>query len=189
MTKYFKGALGLATAAILVGGGTGTATADAADAANGTENGTQNGTDNDERPVVATASPSDAPITLEAQINGIDRASAGGLASLTYTIAHTGTEDDDGERLSRILTDGEHDDGSSTFNGPTLLDEANDVRYFSVGMEDYCLCPDGAGSSSPNMVEPGDSQALWLAFILPDDLASVTVEIPGFESIEGVEVT
>lgn len=145
-------------------------------------------------PVAATAAPAEGQ-QVKVEINDL-RADSRGLAALRFTVTNEGSEPFDVQEL----TDEERDPavGFEFFScrkapsGVTVVDPEAEQRYHPVfrfdGNTRHCL---NTRFSFPqvNPVEQGRQLTLYTAYVLPSDVQSVTVEVPGFEPVEDVPVT
>lgn len=71
-----------------------------------------------------------------------------------------------------------------------MADPDEGTRYHPIMDENgSCLC---SGSISNDLVQnlgSGDEVAYWSLFSVPDDIDSVTVEIPNFDPIEDIPIS
>lgn len=145
-------------------------------------------------PVAATATPANGE-QLQAEINDI-RADGEGLAVLRFTVTNTGSQPFD---MDRSLADRNRDPavGYDFFSCELAVSavtlSAGEERYHplyrSDGNRRYCMNARWGGQTAGGVVEPGQSRILFATYILPDDVRTATVEIPGFEPVEDLPVT
>ncbi|CAM3818310.1 hypothetical protein NOGI109294_14595 [Nocardiopsis gilva] len=143
----------------------------------------------DEPPVLGSAKYESNVADLSIEVNAVDRSASGGLTSLTYTIVNHGDERSD--VISNLLSESEFSYPPARLAAPSLLDENEQVRYFTImNTAEDCVCPAGAGDDgTPTRVPGGESQYVWSTFILPDNVSKVTVEFPDFPPIKDVPVS
>ncbi|MQA85140.1 MAG: hypothetical protein GEV03_11065 [Streptosporangiales bacterium] len=145
-------------------------------------------------PVAATAAPAEGQ-QVKVEINDV-RADSRGLAVLRFTITNEGPQPFDVQNLTDEERDPavgfEHFTCRKAPSGVTLVDPEAKERYHPVlrfdGDNRYCV---NTRFSFPkvNPVERGRRLTLYTAYVLPSEVRSVTVEVPGFEPVEDVQVT
>jgi len=117
-------------------------------------------------------------------VNQVQRG-AGGYTSIAWSVnIRSGSFNLVGMRNDLYLY-GDHD-----MAGVTVLDEEGQVRYHPlVDSEAVCVC---AGTFHPgdfvDLVEAEQSSTYWSSYLLPEDVATVTLEVPGFEPVTDVPV-
>ncbi|QUX31918.1 hypothetical protein KGD83_23045 [Nocardiopsis akebiae] len=76
------------------------------------------------------------------------------------------------------------------FAGVTMANSDEGTRYHPImDGNGTCLC---SGSISNDLVQnlgSGDEVTYWSLFSVPDDIESVTVEIPNFDPIEDIPIS
>lgn len=125
----------------------------------------------------------DAQITL----NSLDRSTTGSAIALTYTVHNTGETQIDNTFLVSNIEIYE----SSAFSDVTLFDPESEARHYPLANEEErCIC--AADSRIPEFVDiinPETSTTYWSLYQIPDDVDSVTVEIPAYEDIDDVAIS
>lgn len=144
-------------------------------------------------PVAAIATPTEGQ-QLRVEVNDL-RADGHGLAVLRFTVANTGSQP---FTLDRTLSDPNRGPavGYDFFScemaasGVTLAtgQERHHPLYRTDGESRYCMNARWGGQNAGTAVEPGHSLTLFATYVLPDDVHSVTVEIPGFEPAPDIPV-
>lgn len=145
-------------------------------------------------PVSATASPAEGQ-RLRVEVNDL-RADGRGLAVLRFTLVNVGSRP---FAMDRNLADPNRNAGVGydffscelATSGVTLAD--GDERYQPVyrtdGESRYCMNARWGGQHAGTAVEPGHGRILYTTYVLPEDLRTVTVEVPGFEPVSDIPVT
>lgn len=137
---------------------------------------------------LATAAPTEHDDSLQLEVTSLERSASGGFTALTYSITNTGDEEVEYpaiELQSGVFT---YTESPLAMSGVSL--STDETRFFpNSNSEDICLCATDSASEAPSSLEPGDSQATWATFWLPDNVDEVTVEVWGFEAAENVQVT
>ncbi|WP_241480186.1 hypothetical protein [Nocardiopsis halotolerans] len=123
---------------------------------------------------------------LTAEVHQAERNQSGNLLSITWSISNSGDE-----RV--VLT--WMDDRSYAYEGPyfsgvTAVSSDGNTRYHPVmdGMG-ACLCSGNLSGDFVQRVEPDEKIAYWSLFSVPDDMDTVTIEIPEFDPIEDVPIS
>jgi hypothetical protein len=139
----------------------------------------------EELPVLASANAaSDDLGDSTVDVNRVERG-AGGYTNISWTVnVRSGSFNLIGMRNDLYLY-GDHD-----MSGVTVLDEEGQTRYHPlVDTEDVCVC---AGTFHPgdfvDMVEAEQSSTYWGSYLLPEDVATVTLEVPGFDPVTDIPV-
>ncbi|WP_141922211.1 hypothetical protein [Haloactinospora alba] len=153
--------------------------------------------DTKEEDVLGSAQPSgnhedsDKIKDLYLEINSLDRSPSGGLTSLAYTIENKGKSES--ESMRGILRNADtYKYGHARdmrLNAPTLVN--GETKYLTImDSEDDCLCPRGTGANDiPDEIPAGESVPIWSSYWVPDDVSTVTVEVPGFDPIKDVPIS
>lgn len=55
--------------------------------------------------------------------------------------------------------------------------------------EGYCLCSGEESNELIDVLKPEEKIAYWSLFSVPEDIDSVTVEIPNFDPIEDIPIS
>ncbi|OKI19168.1 hypothetical protein A6A08_05320 [Nocardiopsis sp. TSRI0078] len=88
------------------------------------------------------------------------------------------------------LRDGSYVYSGQNFAGVTAMNPEGETRYRPImDGEGYCLCSGEESNELINVLDPGEKIAYWSLFSVPDDLDTVTVEIPNFEPIEDIPIS
>lgn len=128
---------------------------------------------------------------LYLEINSLDRSPNSGLTSLAYTIENKGKSES--ESIKGFLRNADTykygHPRDMRLNSPTLVN--NETKYLTImDSEDDCLCPRGTGSNDiPDEIPAGESVPVWSSYWVPDNVSTVTVEIPGFDPIKDVPIS
>lgn len=145
-------------------------------------------------PVAATAEPTEGQ-QVKVELNDV-RADARGLAVLRLTLTNEGAE----PFPIQELADEERDPvvGFDAFScrqapsGITLVDPEGEMRYHPLLRDDgdsrYCMNTRWGTMEAEPAVDPGDHLVLFTTYVLPSDVRSVTVEVPGYEPVEDMSV-
>lgn len=138
---------------------------------------------------IATAQPQiDEVRDLKLDITAVTRDSTG-LISLNWRLTNNGANAF--SRTTQFLPD-----PSVTFfryaggtMGVTLRDDSRALRYFSLRDRDKnCLCTDLVGTGTYS-IPPGATMTHFNAFMLPSDVASVSVEFPGYRPVRNIRIS
>lgn len=124
--------------------------------------------------------------SLTAEVHQAERDDSGVLLSVTWSIENTG-----GDQVSMLwLRDRSYSYSGQNFAGVTAASSDGGFRYHPImDGNGTCLC---SGSASNDLVQnlgSGDKVTYWSLFSVPDDIDTVTVEIPNFEPIEDIPIS
>ena len=123
---------------------------------------------------------------LVAEVHQAEKDDSGAFLSLTWGIKNNG----DGQASMLWLRDRSYSYTGQNFAGVTLVNPDEGTRYHPImDGNGTCLC---SGSISNDLVQnlgSGDKVAYWSLFSVPDDIDSVTVEIPNFDPIEDIPIS
>ncbi len=150
---------------------------------------------NEDLPVQGSANPdtdeTDEEIDASADVNQLQQAETGGYTSLTWTLKNN-------ERGRFTISDFSHETytygikGMTEASGVALVDQESGTRYYPLKDDsetEVCLCSGTQRSAKfQGSVSDGEQATYWAAFSLPEDLSTVTVDIPKFEPIEDVQI-
>lgn len=129
------------------------------------------------------SSTENAPLT----INSLERSSDSNAVTLTYTITNERSDDVSPAFLfgDVFLYEG------PAYSGVTLFDAETESRHHPLANEEeHCVC---AGDHPPpevtTLIGAEMSVSYWALYQIPDDVDSVTVEIPNYEDIDDVPIS
>ncbi len=106
--------------------------------------------------------------------------------SITWSIENKGNSQ---EGLA-WLKDGSYIYKGQNFAGVTIMDSKEGIRYHPIMDGDgSCLCSGESSNEFIGTLNPGEKIAYWSLFSVPDDIDTVTVEIPNFEPIEDIPIS
>ncbi|RNL83493.1 hypothetical protein EFW17_15960 [Halostreptopolyspora alba] len=133
----------------------------------------------------------DDDIDATVEVNQLRQTESGGYTSLTWSLQNNESKDIDIiEFKNETYTYGIK--GKTEAAGVALVDEEKGVRYYPLkdsSEEEVCLCSGAERTSTfQNSVSDGEKATYWSAFNLPEDVSTVTVDIPKFEPIEDVQI-
>lgn len=138
---------------------------------------------------VIASSQSNEPRTAggSANVNALDR-SAAGFSVLAWTLLNEGT----GTIPTAWFYSVAYLYSGVPFSGITLLAPEQGLRFYPLMDADQgCLCSAGYGNPPEFVGRVGSNSysTYWSTYLLPEDVETVTVEIPGFAPIEDVPVS
>lgn len=123
---------------------------------------------------------------LIAEVHQAERDDSGSFLSLTWGIENNGS----GQASMLWLRDRSYSYTGQNFAGVTMVNPDGGTRYHPImDGNGTCLC---SGSISNDLVQnlgSGDEVTYWSLFSVPDDIDSVTVEIPNFDPIEDIPIS
>lgn len=123
---------------------------------------------------------------LTAEVHQAERDDSASFLSLTWGIENTG----DSQASMLWLRDRSYSYTGQNFAGVTMVNPDEGERYHPImDGNGTCLC---SGSISNDLVQnlgSGDKVTYWSLFSVPDDIDSVTVEIPNFDPIEDIPIS
>lgn len=106
--------------------------------------------------------------------------------SITWSIENSGNQQ---EGLA-WLKDGSYIYSGQNFAGVTTTDPSKGVRYHPImDGEGSCLCSGERSNEFVGTLNPGEKIAYWSLFSVPEDVETVTVEIPNFDPIEDIPIS
>ncbi|MDA8372075.1 MAG: hypothetical protein M0026_19725 [Nocardiopsaceae bacterium] len=141
-------------------------------------------------PILASGSPinEDAEGTT-ADINRVQRAEASTYTSLTWTLTNGSTGNIGITNFSNKVY--RYNAKTKTaISGVSLIDEKSETRYYPLkDSNNICLCSGtGRGPKFHDSVKRGRNATYWNAFSIPEDVDTVTIEIPGFKPIKDIKI-
>lgn len=109
-----------------------------------------------------------------------------GFVTLVWTVRYTGSD--------RLLLNHYFGDRSaarsSTFeSGPTLVDEAAQLRYNSIQIVPSQNCACTNSSAAPGTINSGEWNIMYNTFKVPPNVSKVTVDIPGWAQLKNVTIS
>lgn len=123
---------------------------------------------------------------LVAEVHRAERDESNSFLSVTWSIENTGTT----QAPLAWLRDGSYVYSGQNFAGVTTLNPKEGTRYRPIMDGDgYCLCSGEESNELINVLNPEEKIAYWSLFSVPDDIDTVTVEIPNFEPIEDIPIS
>lgn len=123
---------------------------------------------------------------LTAEVNKAEKSDTGNLVSITWSIENEGNS----KSTLTWLYDRSYAYSGSYFSGVTLTDSSASSRYHPI-MDGFgqCLCSGNISNDFTLGVNPKEKNTYWSLFSVPEDVDTVTVEIPGFEPIEDIPIS
>ncbi|WP_245930465.1 OmpA family protein [Allonocardiopsis opalescens] len=137
-----------------------------------------------ELPVLGT-SEHEEQAGVNAQVNHFSR-SRDGYVALLWTIQNEGTE-----RLNTGagFRNEVYEYSPDADSGATITDPTAQLRYHPLmDAETGCLCSPDLGRGETNSVEPGQSVVRWSMYRLPAAVASSSIDIEHFGTIEDIAI-
>ncbi|WP_444964316.1 hypothetical protein [Nocardiopsis sp. M1B1] len=123
---------------------------------------------------------------LVAEVHQAQRDEADVFLSVTWSIENTG----ESQAPLAWLRDGSYTYSGQNFAGVTAMSPEEGTRYRPIMDEEgYCLCSGEESNELIDVLNPGEKIAYWSLFSVPDDIDSVTVEIPNFDPIEDIPIS
>lgn len=123
---------------------------------------------------------------LIAEIHQAENNEAGNIVSVTWSIENAGRE----RVVLTWLHDRSYTYSGQYFAGTTAMSDTTGTRYHPVmDSAGECLCSGNTVNDFKERLEPGEKVDYWSMFSIPDDLDTVTIEIPGFEPIEDIPIS
>ena len=141
----------------------------------------------EELPVAAQAeASSDDYGSTVIKVNSAIRQDGTDMVTVLWSVTVEGTDD----FYAGDLKAGPFDYTGSGSTGVTALDEANQIRFYTLrDQRGYCLC---AGLYTPgDFVDPvneGSSATFWNTFMIPQETEKITLEFPGFDPAKYVAI-
>ncbi|SHI78496.1 hypothetical protein SAMN05421803_10280 [Nocardiopsis flavescens] len=123
---------------------------------------------------------------LTAEANQASRNTEGNILSITWSIKNEGNE----RVVLTWLAGRSYLYTGGNYAGVTIVDSNGASRYHPI-MDNLgsCLCSGSSSSTFKKRIEPGEQVAYWSMYSVPENVDSVTLEIPGFEPIEDVPIS
>lgn len=123
---------------------------------------------------------------LTSEIHQAERNNSGNLLSVTWSI-----ENNTDERVVLTwISDRSYTYSGPYFSGVTVLDQTRGTRHHPImDGEGGCLCSGNFSASFKERLEPNEKIAYWSLFSVPEDVETVTVEIPNFDPIEDIPIS
>lgn len=124
--------------------------------------------------------------SLIAEVNSAERNESGNLLSVTWSIENTGND----SSVLVWLTDLSYIyKGGAYFSGVTAI-SSESIRYHPImDGSGECLCAGNTSEDFRQRVSPGEKMTYWSMYSVPEDLESITIEIPGFDPIEDIPIS
>ncbi|WP_152520772.1 hypothetical protein [Nocardiopsis halophila] len=141
----------------------------------------------DEVPVLGTANAeSDDLGQSTIEVNEATRSTESDFVTITWTFRNNTGKEYDAKDLGNTL----YPYNDYSVSGVTALDEKAKIRYHPIqDSEEFCLC---AGQFYPHdfreKIPNGASGTYWTSYMIPSETNEITIEVPGFESLEGVTI-
>ncbi|MFE3457673.1 hypothetical protein ACFXKD_09005 [Nocardiopsis aegyptia] len=135
---------------------------------------------------LGSASGTESHADLIANVHNAESNDAGNLLSVTWSIENPTTD----PVVVTWLADRTYTYSGPYFSAVTALSSDGSTRFHPImDGSGECICSGNTSSNFSERVEPGESMAYWSMYSVPNDVESVTVEIPGFEPIEDVPIS
>ncbi|WP_285731573.1 hypothetical protein [Nocardiopsis sp. ATB16-24] len=123
---------------------------------------------------------------LVAEVNEAYRNQQGNLLSVTWGIYNTG----DNHVVLSWLNQYSYVYSGPNFAGVTAFDPKEGKRFHPVmDGENYCLCSGEYSVQLQETAVPRSTVTYWSMYSVPEDLESITIEIPGFDPIEDIPIS
>lgn len=124
---------------------------------------------------------------LSAEAHEAERNDSGNLLSVTWSIENNGST----QALFNWpygMTYMYHN--ANSYSGVTVTSSNESKRYHPLmDSEGDCLCSGNITVDSKSTIEPGEKVAYWSMFSVPEDVAEINLEIPGFDVIEDIPIS
>ncbi len=79
---------------------------------------------------------------------------------------------------------------SNYFSGVTITSHNGTMRHHPIMDENGgCLCSGNLSFDFKEEIHPGEQVAYWSMYSVPEDVDTITLEIPGFEPIEDIPIS
>ncbi|MFW6639176.1 hypothetical protein ACOALZ_03945 [Nocardiopsis algeriensis] len=123
---------------------------------------------------------------LTASVHEAKRDKSGSFLSITW-----GIENNSGERVVLTwLSTTTYTYTGSSFSGVTVRSTETGIKHHPImDSEGNCLCSGNTSSNLQTGIDHGDQISYWSTYSVPEDVDTVTVEIPGFEPIEDIPIS
>lgn len=124
--------------------------------------------------------------SLLAEVNSIERNSAGNIVSVVWSIENQG----DSDVVLTWLHDISYAYTGPYFSGVTSTSSDGGTRYHPLmDGEGKCICSGETNSDFRTLIDSNEKLTYWSLFSVPGEFESLTIEIPGFEPIEDVPIS
>ncbi|WP_223830546.1 hypothetical protein [Nocardiopsis quinghaiensis] len=123
---------------------------------------------------------------LTAEVHQAKRDSSGVLLSVAWSIENTGDD-----QVSMLwLRDRSYSYSGQNFAGVTAVSPDGVFRYHPImDGNGTCLCSGSASNDLVQNLASGAKVTYWSMYSVPEDLESITIEIPNFEPIEDIPIS
>ncbi|PSK91308.1 hypothetical protein CLV63_12034 [Murinocardiopsis flavida] len=133
----------------------------------------------------ANAGKNDAKATVE--VNSLKRAKDGELTTLMYTVRNE--HESESYPLTAWSASPTYTYAPIKSMSGAVLDTNEKIRYHNLTDEKfYCFCSNTNGTSTADVIEAGSHGVVWGSFLIPKEVKSVTVRVPGFSAIKDVPI-
>lgn len=106
--------------------------------------------------------------------------------SITWGIKNVG----DSDAGIIWLRDRSYSYSNPNYAGVTVTNESSGTRFHPImDGNGECLCSGPTSSNITQQIDPGSQVAYWSLFSVPEDVETVTVEIPEFDPIEDIPIS
>ena len=77
-----------------------------------------------------------------------------------------------------------------SYSGVTITSNDREKRFHPImDGDNNCLCSGNVSIDFKESIGPGEQVAYWSMYSVPEDVDTITLEIPGFEPIEDIPIS
>lgn len=123
---------------------------------------------------------------LIAAVHQAERDQSGTFLTVTWSIENSGSN----PAGIVWIRDRTYSYSSPNYAGVTAVSDDSGTRFHPImDGNGECLCSGPTSNNIAQQVEPDAQVAYWSLFSIPEDVESVTIEVPEFDPIEDVPIS
>lgn len=123
---------------------------------------------------------------LTAAVHEAKRDESGSFLFVTWSIENGSSE----RKVLTWLSGSTYIYSGSSFSGVTITSPESGEKYYPImDSQGMCLCSGNTSNNIQTGLNPGEQVAYWSTYSVSSTAQTVSIDIPGFESIEDIPIS